>query len=101
MKSQYPGSGMSSKSKGQPPPGGTAGPVQWPAPVKLPDEDLTTYIYTNEAVLLVPLKLAADLRPGPLDLKADVSWLECDVQCVLGSANVHATLNIGTETKPS
>jgi thiol:disulfide interchange protein DsbD len=83
------------------PPGVTAGATQWPVPDKLPDEDLTTYIYTNEVVLLVPLKLAADLRPGPLDLKADVSWLECDVQCVPGAANVKATLNLGTETKPS
>ena len=49
----------------------------------------------------MPLKLAADLRPGPLDLKASVSWLECDVQCVPGEASVQATLNVGTETKPS
>ena len=96
-----PGAGMATKIEWQLPPGVTASAVQWPAPVKLPDEDLTTYIYTNEAVLLVPLKLAADLRPGPLELKADVSWLECDVQCAPGSANVQATLNIGTETKPS
>jgi thiol:disulfide interchange protein DsbD len=96
-----PGTGMATKIEWQLPPGVTAGAVQWPAPVKLLDEDLTTYVYTNEAVLLVPLKLAADLRPGPLDLKADVSWLECDVQCVPGSANVHATLNVGAEPKPS
>jgi thiol:disulfide interchange protein DsbD len=94
-------SGMPTKIEWQLPAGVTAGAVQWPAPEKLPDEDLTTYIYTNEAVLLVPLKLAADLRPGPLDLKAGVSWLECDVQCIPGDASVQATLNIGTETKPS
>src|SRR5436309_1866229 len=68
---------------------------------KLPAEDLTTYIYEKDVVLLVPLKLASDLRPGPLDLKAKVSWLECEVQCVPGSALVQATLNVGAETKPS
>jgi thiol:disulfide interchange protein DsbD len=94
-------SGMETRIEWQLPAGVTAGAIQWPVPEKLPDEDLTTYIYTNEVVLLVPLKLAADLGPGPLDLKASVSWVECDVQCVPGKASVQATLNIGTETKPS
>ena len=89
------------KSSGDLPAGVTAGAIQWPVPEKLPDEDFTTYIYKNEVVLLVPLKLAPDLPPGPLDLKAKVSWLECDVQCVPGKADVAATLNVGTETKPS
>ena len=72
--------------------------LQWPVPEKLPDEDLTTYIYTNEVVLVVPLKLAADLPPGPLDLKADAfrGW-SATVQCVPGEASVQATLNIGPE----
>jgi DsbC/DsbD-like thiol-disulfide interchange protein len=70
------------------PPGVTAGAVQWPVPEKLPDEDLTTYIYTDEVVLLVPLKLAADLRPGPLHLRAEVAWLECEVSCIPGKGTV-------------
>jgi len=94
-------SGMATKVAWQLPAGITPGAIQWPVPEKLPDEDLTTYIYTNEVVLLVPLKLADDLRPGPLDLKASVSWLECDVQCVPGSAEVEASLGVGNETKPS
>lgn len=99
---QNPGaSGMATKIEWDLPAGVTAGAIQWPVPEKLPDEDLTTYIYTNEVVLLVPLKLAADLRSGPLDLKASVSWLECDVQCIPGEASVKTTLNIGTEPKPS
>ena len=94
-------SGMATKIEWELPAGVAAGAIQWPVPEKLWDEDLTTYIYTNEVVLLVPLKLAADLRAGPLDLKAEVSWLECDVQCVPGGASVKANLIVGTETKPS
>jgi thiol:disulfide interchange protein len=94
-------SGMATKIEWELPAGVTAGAIQWPVPEKLWDDDLTTYIYTNEVVLLVPLKLAANLRAGPLDLKADVSWLECDVQCVPGGASVKANLVVGTETKPS
>jgi len=95
------GSGMATKIEWQLPPGVTAGATQWPVPEKLPDGDLTTYIYTNEVILLVPLKLAGDLHPGPLELKASVSWLECEEQCVPGKADVQATLNLGNETKPS
>jgi thiol:disulfide interchange protein len=93
--------GMATKIEWQLPPGVTAGEIQWPLPEKLPPAEVTTYGYDNEVVLLVPLKLAANLKPGPLDLKAKVSWLECKEACVPGSGNVEATLNIGTETKDS
>ena len=83
------------------PKGITAEPIQWPVPEKLPDGELTTYIYKDEVVLLVPLKLATDLQAGSLELKAKVDWLECEVLCQKGSANVKASLNVGAESKPS
>jgi thiol:disulfide interchange protein len=83
------------------PTGVTAGEVQWPLPEKLTEVGMTTYIYKDEVVLLVPLKLAADLKPGPIELKAKVVWLECEIQCIPGSANVQTKLNIGEETKAS
>jgi thiol:disulfide interchange protein DsbD len=93
--------GMATKIEWQLPPGVTADDIQWPLPEKLPPAEVTTYGYDNEVVLLVPLKLAADLKPGPLDLKAKVSWLECKEACIPGSGSVEAILNIGTETKTS
>jgi len=93
--------GMPTKIEWQLPAGVTAGEVQWPLPEKLPPADVTTYGYNDEVMLLVPLKLAADLKPGPLDLKAKVSWLECKEACVPGKADVEATLNIGAEIKSS
>ena len=93
--------GMATKIEWQLPPGVTAGEIQWPLPEKLPPAEVTTYGYDDEVVLLVPLKLAANLKPGPLDLKAKVSWLECKDQCVPGSGNVEATLNVGDQTKTS
>ena len=93
--------GMATKIEWQLPPGVTADDIQWPLPEKLPPVEVTTYGYDNEVVLLVPLKLAADLKPGPLDLKAKVSWLECKEACIPGSGDVEATLNIGGETKIS
>ena len=79
--------GMATKIEWQLPPGVTAGEIQWPLPEKLPPAEVTTYGYNNEVMLLVPLKLAADLKPGPLDLKAKVSWLECKEECIPGSAS--------------
>ena len=93
--------GMATKIEWQLPPGVTAGEIQWPLPEKLPPVEVTTYGYDNEVVLLVPLKLAADLKPGPLDLQAKVSWLECKEACLPGSGDVEAALNIGDQSKAS
>jgi thiol:disulfide interchange protein DsbD len=93
--------GMATKIEWQLPPGVTASEIQWPLPEKLPPAEVTTYGYNDEVMLIVPLKLASDLKPGPLDLKAKVSWLECKEACVPGNASVEATLNIGTETEAS
>jgi len=93
--------GMATKIEWQLPPGVTAGEIQWPLPEKLPPAEVTTYGYNDEVMLIVPLKLAADLKPGPLGLKAKVSWLECKEVCIPGSSDVEAKLNIGSETTNS
>jgi len=93
--------GMATKIEWQLPPGVKAGETQWPLPEKLPPAEVTTYGYNHEVVLLVPLKLADDLKPGPLDLKAKVSWLECKEECIPAGATVEATLNVGSKTKIS
>jgi thiol:disulfide interchange protein DsbD len=94
-------SGIATSIQWSLPAGVTAGAVEWPLPKKLPPDDLTTYIYENDVVLVVPLTLASNLPPGPLELKAKVSWLECDEQCVPGSAPISAVLNVAPETTPS
>src|SRR5262245_24697812 len=77
------------------PAGITAGEIRWPIPRKLDDEDLTTYVYDDEVMLIVPLKLSADLKPGHSEIKAKVSCRQCDVLCVPGDSKVRATLKIG------
>ena len=92
-------SGLPTTIGWQLPPGVTAGEIRWPAPEKLSEKELTTYIYQGQVILLVPLKLSPDLAPGPLEIKAKVDWLECDVQCIPGKADVQGRLNVGPETK--
>ncbi len=94
-------SGIPTTIKWDLPQGVTAGEIQWPVPEKFPEAGLTTYIYRDDVVLLVPLKIAADMPPGSVQLKAKISWLECKTLCLPGSTNVEAVLNIGRETKLS
>ncbi|MBU6400973.1 MAG: hypothetical protein KGS61_11685, partial [Verrucomicrobia bacterium] len=83
------------------PRGVSAGAIQWPVPEKLTEEGLVTYVYNNEVCLLVPLTLATNLAPGPLQLGAHVTWLECQKQCVMHNTDLNATLRVGAEPKPS
>ncbi len=99
---RYPGgSGGATTVAWRLPAGVAAGEIQWPVPEILPADEFTTYIYKDDVVLLVPLKLAPNAAAGPKELKAEVKWLECNKSCIQGKADVQATLNIGSELKPS
>jgi len=93
--------GMATKIEWQLPPGLTAGEILWPLPEKFPPVEVTTYGYSNEVVLLVPLTLASNLPASPLELKANISWLECKEVCIPANQNVEVKVNVGVETKTS
>ncbi|MDB6111306.1 MAG: thiol-disulfide interchange protein DsbD-like protein [Pedosphaera sp.] len=95
------GSGMPTTINWKLPTGVTAGEIQWPVPEKLPADELTTYVYKDDVMLLVPITIAPNAPTGPLDLKAQVSWLECNMSCIPGKADVQTTLNVGAESKAS
>jgi thiol:disulfide interchange protein len=94
-------SGMPTKIQWQFPAGIAAGEIQWPLPEKLGPDDLTTYIYHGETVLLVALKIGAEAKPGPLEIKANASWLECKNVCIPADATVKATLQVAETNGPS
>jgi thiol:disulfide interchange protein DsbD len=87
------------------PEGISAGPINWPLPRKEVDQAgdsaLVTYVYSDQVVLLTPIRLAAGLRPGPVTLRAAVHWQECSDICVLAEADVQAGLTVADESKPS
>ncbi|HRT10723.1 MAG TPA: protein-disulfide reductase DsbD family protein, partial [Candidatus Paceibacterota bacterium] len=92
-------SGMATRIDWDLPPGFEPGEIHWPVPKKLyAEDDLTTYVYYDQVVLLVPIRLALDLAPGPRTLRAKVSWLECEVACLPGDATVEAPLTVGSES---
>lgn len=109
-------SGIATDIKWELPKGVTAGEISWPVPEKYVPEKIgedgktiggvldfeqTTYVHHEEAVLLVPLTLAPDIAPGRIEIKARVSWLECQVNCVPGKQDVAAALEIGSSNTPS
>jgi thiol:disulfide interchange protein/DsbC/DsbD-like thiol-disulfide interchange protein len=94
--------GMPTTITWQLPPGVTAGDIEWPLPEKLPPTEVTTYGYSGETMLLVPLKIGPTARAsGPITLTANLTWLECKDVCIPEKTTVQATLNISSETKRS
>lgn len=62
---QHPGeSGGATEIAWELPPGITAGNIQWPTPEKYVDSDITTYIYHDEAALLVELRAEDAIAPA-------------------------------------
>lgn len=84
------------------PAGVSAGEILWPPPEVHKASGMTTYVYHNEVFLLVPLKLDPTLKPGTsLELTAEVDWLECEVACVPGKAQVPAQLEVAAVRRNS
>lgn len=83
------------------PRGITAGRTRWPVPEKFDEAGVTTYGYSGSAMLIVPLHIDRELAPGPAELQATVTWLECDQSCVPGKTNLKAALRLGPESRLS
>ena len=94
-------SGQATEIKWQLPPGVIAGEIQWPVPEKLPPAEVTTYAYLGKTVLIVPLTFASNIAAGPLEISANVSWLECNEACIQASAKLKKTLLVANENKAS
>jgi thiol:disulfide interchange protein DsbD len=77
-------------------PGGIkAGEILWPLPHKyLESGDVLTYGYEKENMLLIPMTADASLSSSEVVIKADVSWLECELVCIPGSGSASITLPV-------
>ena len=82
------------------PEGITAGAIQWPVPEKVEWLEMFTYAYHHDVLLMIPLTLSADLKPGEYQLKGKAVWLECEESCLPGDKQVATTLVVGEGTKP-
>jgi thiol:disulfide interchange protein len=82
-------SGQATKLVWTLPAGVTAGDIVWTTPHRFEIPPLVNYGYAKQAVHLVQLTAAADLKSAaPLDLKAKASWLVCADVCIPESADL-------------
>jgi thiol:disulfide interchange protein DsbD len=72
------------------PTGITAGPMQFPAPKRLPLGPLMDFGYENEVLFPFSLDVANSAKPGPVALHAKVNWLVCREVCIPGKAELEA-----------
>jgi thiol:disulfide interchange protein DsbD len=73
--------------------GATAGPIEWPAPARVSEGDITTYGYAGEVVL----PLTVTLAPGVSTLSGELTahWLACKDICVPEEATFRIDLPAG------
>ena len=74
------------------PPGATAGGLQWPTPVRMPEGPVMTFGYGTEVLLPV----AVTPGPGPLQVEATATWLVCEKICVPEEGRFTLDLPVGT-----
>jgi thiol:disulfide interchange protein len=70
------------------PDGITAGPLQFPAPQRLPLGPLMDFGYENEVLFPFNLDVASSAKTGPVALHAKVAWLVCREVCIPGKAEL-------------
>lgn len=80
------------------PTGWKAGALLWPAPEYLDTSGLISYAYEKEVLLPFELKAEKDQSsPGPKEVVAKISWLECQEACIPGEAEVEFGFTVGPE----
>lgn len=77
------------------PPGVTAGPLQYPAPERLPYADLMNFGFSIQVTMLTELKIAPDAPSGPATLQADAFWLVCAEVCIPQDGQLSLPITIG------
>ena len=77
------------------PAGATVGPLQFPAPKRLPLGPLMDFGYETQVLFPAELHVAGDIK-DTVPIAADVSWLVCRQACIPGKAHLAMALPVGT-----
>ncbi len=79
------------------PAGISAGPMQFPAPQRLPLGPLMDFGYEDEVLFPLKLHVADSVKPGTVTLHAKVAWLVCHDSCIPEKAELEAQRNVRAE----
>jgi thiol:disulfide interchange protein len=83
------------------PAGITAGPMQFPAPRRLPLGPLMDFGYEDEVLFPITLKADSTLQPPATEnLSAHVNWLVCREVCIPGKADLALPLAVTAQKGP-
>ena len=83
------------------PDGVTAGPMQFPAPRRLPLGPLMDFGYEGEVLFPLKLQVAPTVTAGKALLHAKVDWLVCREVCIPGKTELETMLQMVPGTPPS
>ena len=83
------------------PEGVTAGPLQFPAPKRLPLGPLMDFGYENEVLFPLKLQVAPNVKDSPALLHAKVDWLVCREVCIPGKAELDLKLQLLPNAPPA
>jgi thiol:disulfide interchange protein DsbD len=76
------------------PAGIAAGEMQFPIPQRLPLGPLMDFGYEDHVAFPVTIRAAATMKPGPVHLDAQVTWLVCAQVCLPGKAHLGIDLTV-------
>jgi thiol:disulfide interchange protein DsbD len=82
------------------PDGVTAGPMEFPAPKRLPLGPLMDFGYEDEVLFPLQLQVAGTVKDGPAVLHAKVDWLVCREVCIPGKAELEVKLHMLAKEPP-
>jgi DsbC/DsbD-like thiol-disulfide interchange protein len=85
------------------PPGYEVGPMRWPAPKRyIGGGDLLDYIYDGTVLLVIPVKVPADAKPGSeATFSLAGEWLVCKEACIPGSGTAELRLSVSERSEPT
>ena len=76
------------------PQGFSAGPIEWPAPERLPEKTLMSYGYGRDVLIPIQITPPGRLAGDSVTIVGHFEWLECKDVCLPGSAALRLSLPV-------
>ena len=76
------------------PQGFSAGPIEWPAPERLPEKTLMSYGYGRDVLIPIEITPPKRLAADSVTIAGNFEWLECKDVCLPGSAALRLSLPV-------
>jgi DsbC/DsbD-like thiol-disulfide interchange protein len=92
--------GLPTRARWELPEGFAAGEIRWPRPIRFRTGPVQSYGYENDVLLLVEVRVPPSLAGREARLAGRVDWLECEVACIPGRADLSLVLPVRTEAPP-